>query len=168
MKKVLFFAVSVFLVSMLTFYFNYEKDMKAGIKMSEFSYMDEVNIMQRKAGVRKWTLKSDRATFINDNDVRLHKVTIDFPERGLVLTSDSGLYNMATKNISVEGNIKAAAKDYDIIANKLQWDAERQEITSDKRVNIVGKRFNVVGDKLEAAGDKARLINNIKAIFYGK
>ncbi|MBN2653535.1 MAG: LPS export ABC transporter periplasmic protein LptC [Nitrospirae bacterium] len=164
----MFFAVSVFLLGIFAFYFNQDRDMKAGIKMSELSFMDEVSITQRKAGVHKWTLNSDRATFISDNDVRLHGVKIDFPERGLVLTSDTGMYQMATKNLSVEGNIKAAAKDYDIVAKKLIWDSEKQEITSDNKVNIVGKRFNVVGDKLEATADKAKLLNNVKAIFYGK
>lgn len=168
MKKILFLVVSASLVAMFAFYFNYEKDMKAGVKMSEHSYMDDVTIVQRKAGVQKWTLNSKKAVFINENDVNLEKVMIDFPERGLVLNSDAGSYHMATKNFTVQGNIKAYTKDYDIVADKLTWNADKQELTSDSKVNIVGKKFSVIGDRLEAVSDKAKLLNNVKAVFHGK
>ncbi|MCE5313207.1 MAG: LPS export ABC transporter periplasmic protein LptC [Nitrospiraceae bacterium] len=168
MKKIMFVALSAFLIGMFTFYFNYEKDMKAGVKMSEYSYMDDVSIVQRKAGVHKWTLNSKKAVFVNENDVDLEKVTIDFPEKGLVLNSDTGSYHMGTKSFTVQGNIKASTNDYDIVADKLTWNAETQQLTSDTKVNIVGKRFSVIGDRLEAVTDKAKLLNNVKAVFHGK
>ncbi len=143
-----------------------EGEFKPKVNLSENSYMDDVNITQRKDGVVKWIMASKRAIFVNDNDVKLLGLKITFPEKELVLNSDGGLYDIEKRNLKIEGHIKASTKDYDIVTNQLFWDAEKDWLFSDQRVQIIGKKFYVEGDDLNATNDKATLNKNVKAIFY--
>lgn len=142
--------------------------MRARLNLGGSSYMDNVSIVQKRAGVVKWLLNSQKATFLNENDVKLSAVSISFPEKGLTLTSESGEYDIEKRNLKIENNIKAATKDYDIVASSLFWDASKNEILSDEKVQIIGKKFLVEGDNLTATADSATLNRNVKAIFYGK
>jgi hypothetical protein len=143
-----------------------EGDFKPKVNLSDNSYMDGVGIVQRKQGVVKWTLGSKKAIFLNENDVKLVGLTITFPEKGLTLNSDGGMYDIEKRNLKIDGHISAATKDYDIVTPTLFWDASKNELTSDQKVHIIGKRFYVEGDDLNATNDKATLNKNVKAIFY--
>ncbi len=168
MKKILFLVVFICFFVVLGIYSSREGDMRARLNLGGSSYMDNVSIVQKRAGVVKWLLNSQKATFLNENDVKLSAVSISFPEKGLTLTSESGEYDIEKRNLKIENNIKAATKDYDIVASSLFWDASKNEILSDEKVQIIGKKFLVEGDNLTATADSATLNRNVKAIFYGK
>lgn len=168
MKKTVFLAVAVLFFAVLAFFSGREGDLKTKIRLGDNAYMDDVTITHKKDGAVKWTLSSKKAVFVTDTDVALTGVTITFPEKELTLTSDAGSYNMAQRDLKIEKNIKAAGKNYDIVAETLFWDSSRNEILSDDTVRIIGQRFQVEGDHLVATNDKATLNSNVKAIFYGK
>jgi lipopolysaccharide export system protein LptC len=130
--------------------------------------MDGVSITQRKEGVVKWILNAEKAMFLTDNDVKLDKLKIIFPEKELTLTSNGGMYDIEKRNLKIDGNINASTKDYEIVATTLFWDSSKNEILSDEKVKIRGKKFFAEGDTLTATADKATLNKNVKAVFYGK
>jgi LPS export ABC transporter protein LptC len=170
MKKVLFLLSGVGLLAILTLYFFQDSDMKTKLKLGDNSYMEDVGIVQKKGGATSFTLSAQRAVFVTGQDVQLTALRIFFPAKDLTLTSDSGTYNTESKDLKIEGNIKAATKDYDILTRKLRWDATKNELFSDNKVTIVGKsrKFYVEGEDLTATGDTATLHKNVKAVFNGK
>ncbi len=103
--------------------------------------MDEVSITQKKAGLVKWILSSEKAVFLTNNDIKLDKLKIIFPEKELTLTSNGGMYDIENRNLKIDGNINAFTKDYEIVASTLFWDSSKNEILSDEKVQIVGKKF---------------------------
>ncbi len=138
------------------------------VHLDSNSYMDNVSITQKKGGIAKWLLNSNKAVFLTDNDVKLISLQIVFPEKGLTLTSNTGMYDIEKRNLKIDDNIKASTKDYDIVATTLFWDASKNELLSDKQVRIIGKKYYIEGDNLTATTDNAKLNNNVKAIFYAK
>lgn len=168
MKKKLFICAFLFLLTVLIVYLNQEKDAKIKLRLGDNSYMDEVSITQKKAGLVKWILNSEKAVFLTNNDIKLDNLKIIFPEKELTLTSNGGMYDIENRNLKIEGNISAFTKDYEIVASTLFWDSSKNEILSDERVQIIGKRFFAEGDTMTATTDKATLNKNVKAVFYGK
>ncbi|MBZ0156761.1 MAG: LPS export ABC transporter periplasmic protein LptC [Alphaproteobacteria bacterium] len=168
MKKALFLLASLLFVGVLAIYSYKEGDMKAKVRLGESSSMDDIRITQKKEGAVKWVLYSKKAVFVTDNEVKLTSVQIRFPEKELSLTSERGAYDIGKRNLTIEGNIKASTKDYDIIASTLLWDSSRNELLSDREVRIVGKRFFVEGGGMVATSDSAKLHNKVKAVFDEK
>ncbi|MEW6117286.1 MAG: LPS export ABC transporter periplasmic protein LptC [Nitrospirota bacterium] len=168
MKKFGFLVVVVLFFAIVAFYSDREGDIKTRLRVGDSSYMDAVSITQKRDGIIKWILNADKAVFVTENEIKLASLRISFPEKDLTLTSDTGLYDVEKRDLKIEGNIKAATKDYDIVAKTLYWDSSTNEVMSDEQVHIVGKKFSVQGDDLVATNDKAKLKNNVKAIFYAK
>lgn len=168
MKKALFLLVFLFFFAVIAIYSAREGDMKTGLRLGSNSYMDDVVIVQKKEGAVKWILSSRKAVFVTDKDVKLTALKIIFPEKELTLTSDGGMYDIDKRDLKIEDNIKASTKDYDIVASTLFWDSAKNELLSDRKVQIIGKKFHVEGDNLTATTDKAKLNENVKAVFYGK
>ena len=166
MKRILFLFVFICFFAVIALLFDREGDFKPKVNLTDNSYMDGVTIVQKKQGVVKWTLGSKKAIFLNENDVKLVGLNITFPERGLTLNSDGGMYDIAKRDLKIDGHISASTKDYDIVTPSLFWDASKNELTSDQRVHIIGKRFDVEGDDLNATNDRATLNKNVKATFY--
>ncbi len=127
--------------------------------------MDEIRIKHRKDGSVKWSVDAKKAVFTNSNEITLKDLKISFPEKELILTSDSGMYIPTNQSIKIEGNIKALTKNFFINASTLSWDPQKSELSSDKKIQIVGNEFYIEGDELTASADKARLNSNVRAIF---
>lgn len=168
MTKIWFLLTLLFFLTVLAIYINQESDISLKLKPAEGSYMDNISIKQTNNGIVKWLLDARKAVFINDANVQLSELTVTFPEKGLVLTADSGKYDVDRRNLDIRDNIKASTKDYDIVAKQLFWDSSSNELVSDDKVKIIGKRFSVEGDRLTASPGKARLSHNVKAVFDGK
>jgi LPS export ABC transporter protein LptC len=168
MKKVLFLLSGVGLLAILTLFFFQDSDIKGRVHIGENSYMEDVSIIQKKGGVTSFVVNAQKAVFMTANDVKLTTLKLFFPEKELTITSETGLYNTESKDLKIEGNIKAVTKDYDIVTTKLHWDATKNLLLSDDKVTIVGKKFYVEGESLTATTDTATLHKNIKAVFNGK
>ncbi|KAF0182932.1 MAG: hypothetical protein FD164_886 [Nitrospirae bacterium] len=168
MKRVWFASVAVLLFGIIAFYVNHDRDFRAKIVLGDQSYMEDVRIVQRRDGVAKWTLNAKKAVFETENDIRLSDLGITFPEKKLVLNSEGGLYNTETRNLRIDGNVKATTGTYDVIASSLLWDGKTNELISDQKVQIVGKQFVVEGDDFTATTAGAKLQKNVRAVFNGK
>lgn len=168
MRKLSFLLAVLFFLIVLAVYLNQDAGMRVNLSLGESSYMDDIKITQKKEGVVKWIANARRAVFLNDNDVKLADLKIMFPEKGLTLTSDGGMYDIERKNVEISGNISASTADYNIVAQKLLWDSSKNELVSDEKVTIVGKKFQVEGGRLEATSGKAKLSDNVRAVFSGK
>ncbi len=167
MKKVLLlFIVLLFLIVFVIYFQN--KDPGVEIRLAGESYMNDVSIKQREDGETKWILDAKRAVFISDTDIKLDDLRITFPKKDLILTSDGGMYDIESRNLTIDGNIKASTDDYDIVATTLLWNSSKSKLFSDEKVKIIGENFFVEGDNLIATVDKIKLSNNVRAIFYGK
>jgi len=169
MRKMLFLLALIGLLT-VTYYYFQDGDFRPKYQLSDNSYMEKVNIIQKKAGQTRIVVNAEKAIFETDTDVKLVTMTLYFPEKELTLIADAGYYNTKTKDVVVEGDIKANTKGYDIVTNKFRWDAAKSELISNDKVVIAGKggKFYMEGDTLTAHGDKATLRKNVKAIFKGK
>lgn len=152
-------------ITILVIYSIQHKETKITLVYSESPYIDDIRIKHRKEGMIKWMVDAKKAVFANTNEVVLEDLKITFPEKELVLTSDGGVYNPSNQNIKIEGNIKALTKNYVINASTLSWDSQKSELSSDKKIQIVGNEFYIEGDELSASADKAKLNSNVRAIF---
>ncbi len=167
MKKVLFLLSGVGLLAILMLFFSQDSDLKSRLRLGDSSYMETVSIIQKMEGATNFTLSAQKAVFMTAQDVKLTALTISFPAKDLILTSESGTYNTESKDLKIEGNIKAVTKDYDILTNTLHWDAAKNELFSNDKVTIVNKQYYVEGEQLTASGDTATLHKNVKAVFNG-
>lgn len=170
MKKVLFLLAGASLLAILMLYFFQDSDMKSRVRLGDNSYMEDVSIIQKKGGGTSFVVNARKAVFVTASDVELTALNIIIPEKQLTLTSDSGHYNTDSRDVKIEGNIKAVTDDYDIVTKTLRWDAAKNELFSDDKVTIVGKKksFYVEGDQLTATSGTATLHKNVKAVFNGK
>jgi len=168
MKRLVYLFAVVFLFSALTAYLIQDNDTNTKLLLDDNSYMDDVSIIQKKKGSAQWMVNAKKAVFLNNTDVMLSDLKIIFPEKGLTLTSDKGLYDIESRDLEIEDNVNAFTKDYEIAAAKLRWDSSRNEIISDERIQIKGKKFFMEGDSFKSSADKAMLNKNVKAVFYGK
>ena len=168
MKKLLFLLSVVGLLAILTLFFFQDSDIKGRVRIGENSHMEDVSIIQKKGGLTRFIVDAQKAVFMTASDVQLTTLKIFFPEKELTLTSETGLYNTESKDLKIEGNIKAVTKDYDILTQKLHWDPMKNLLLSDDKVMIVGKKFYVEGESLTATTDTATLHKNVKAVFNGK
>lgn len=168
MKKGLIIGAVFILVMSFVLFTDNEKEYDVKIRLGDSSFMDNVSITHRRDGIVKLYVNAEKAVFSSDDEVQLNGLKMIFPEKGLTLFSSGGLYNLKTKDLKIDGDIKAYTKDFEIFADNLLWDSSKNEIASNKRIRIVGKNFSAEGNSLEAIADKATLRENVKAIFYGK
>src|SRR5208283_4866137 len=103
MKRILFLFVFICFFVVIALLFDREGDFKPKVNLTENSYMDDVSIVQRKQGVIKWSLGSKKAIFLDENDVKLVGLNITFPEKGLTLKSDGGMYNIGKRDLKIDG-----------------------------------------------------------------
>lgn len=168
MKKLLVLLSGVGLLVILTLFFFQDSDLKSRLKLGDNSYMEDVSFIQKKGGVTNLILSAKKAVFVTADNVKLTSLSISMPERDLVLTSEGGTYNTESKDLNIEGNIKAVTRGYDIVTTKLLWDPSKNTLSSDDKVTIVGKSFYVEGEALTATGDIATLHRKVKAVFSGR
>lgn len=165
MRRLLFLISAVLFVTVLGIYMGMEKDTAPVVRFSGTSYLEGVRIAHMTGGALKWDLHADKAVFLNKEDVKLEGIKIRFPEKQLTLSSDEGLYKVESRDLTIQGNIKASTGDYDIVAEQLSWDSSRNELVSDKKVTIKAQTFVVEGDTLKANAEGAELKNNVRAVF---
>lgn len=148
--------------------FNTEKKNMEEIRLKPDSYMDGLRIVNKKGGRELWTLNARKAAF-SDNETlaRMDAVTVDFKKEGMVLSADSGIYNMNDKNLRLKNNITAVTDDFVIKTGSLDWKSASGELITNERVRIKGKRSSIEGNGLSATERQTiRLMNNVTAIFY--
>ncbi len=112
-------------------------------------------LIESEAGVRQWVLQSEKMLkFSGEKNVHLVTLHMDFFKDGehfSVLTSDSGLANLNTKDINAWGNVVVVTDDgRQLETEELYFNNETQLIHND-----VFNRFTRDGDVLTGIGLEA-------------
>ena len=115
----------------------------------------EYRLIESEAGIRQWVLQSEKMLkFTGEKDVHLVILQMDFFKGGehfSVLTADSGLANLTTKDIHTWGNVVVVTDDERRLeTEELYFNNETQLIHND-----VFNRFTRDGDVLTGIGLEA-------------
>jgi len=125
-----------------------------GERVPEQQFFD-YRLIESKAGVKQWVLQSDKMNkYAGVQDVQLITLHMDFFKNGehfSVLTADSGLANLTTKDIHTWGNVIVITDDgRKLETEELFFNNETQLIHND-----VFDRFTRDGDVLTGIGLEA-------------
>lgn len=167
MKKKLLFAGSIFFL-LVVFFFSTKRAAEKDILLAQNSFIDGLEIINKKDGNKVWTLSAERADIMESEDkALLSNISMTIEDKGMTIQAPDGVYDLAQKDLSLNGQIIAITKDYTITADSVEWNQSREEIIAKGNVKIEGKKFNVEGSGLEAdSGQKMRILKNVKATFY--
>jgi len=115
----------------------------------------DYRLIESQAGVRQWALRSEKMLkYLDEKDVHLVTLHMDFFKQGThfsVLTADSGLANLTSKDIHTWGNVVVVTDDGRRLETEdLYFNNETQLIHND-----VFNRFTRDGDVLTGMGLEA-------------
>jgi LPS export ABC transporter protein LptC len=119
--------------------------------------LSEFSLVRMIEGRTKWTLKSDSATFLESNIVRIGKAElVIFGEKEgekTTVYADQGEVNQRTYDIKMKGNVKAVYSDgSNLTTDELYWQdrANRMYTLPGVKVTINYEDSVIVGEELEA------------------
>lgn len=167
MKRKLLFAGSIFFLLTVLF-FSTEKEAEKDILLAKNSFIDGLKVINKKDGNKVWTLSAERADIIESEDkAMLTNVSMTIEDKGMTIQAPDGVYDLAQRDLLLNGQITAITKDYTITADSVKWSQSREEIITKGNVRIEGKKFKVEGSGLEADSEqKMRILKDVKATFY--
>lgn len=168
MKKVLLFLASFLLFSLFFFLVKGEKANKMDVRLKGESFFEGLRIIQKKDGVQDWVLIAKRADISKDGDkAHLSDIEMEVKSRGITIFAEKGLYNMNTKEISIEGPITAKNKDYSITTGEVEIDSNAGLLKTGSDVHIEGRKFTLKGKGMEIQNNdqKVRILKDVKATF---
>lgn len=130
--------------------------------------MEQVRVLNREAGRHRWTLLAQQVLIASDGKLsRLNDVSIDLPEHGMKVSSDAGVYDLDSRDLTLEGNIVAWTEDYTISTKSIHIETASGNISSPDKVVLEGEMFRIEGEGFDAASDRViTLKNNVKATFF--
>jgi len=166
-KRIVFFAL-ILLSSALFLYLRSEKAARLDVQFKGDSFFEGLKIVNNKNGTTAWVLTAKRADLSKDGrEALLNDVEMNMASRGITVYAERGLYNMDTKQISVEGVIKARNKNYEVTTSQATINSDKGWIETSGDVRIEGKKFNVEGTGMKADNNEqtVRILNNVKATF---
>lgn len=166
-KKLLFVFPLFFLFAVLIFLLGDNREIEKDFLLKGNSFIEGLRIVHKKDGNSIWTVNAKRADIIESEDkAKLTGISMTVEEKGMTIHAGEGLYDMSTRNLSLQGRITADANGYTIIANSAELDNSTGEIKTKGDVKIESKKFNVEGAGMEATSDqKVRILRNVKATF---
>jgi LPS export ABC transporter protein LptC len=132
------------------------------------SFMEDVTVVNKGAGKHRWTLNAEEVQIPSSGkSSRMNFVTIDLPEHGMQVESDSGLYDLGNRNLTLTGNIEAKTDDYLIRTDSMHLDPRTGELSTPDLVVLEGRNFSIQGEGFKANSDKkVTFKNNVKAMFF--
>ncbi len=147
--------------------FMFDKDGDSSPDVLGGSFMEDVIVVNRDSGKHRWTLNAEKVQIPPDGkSSRLNFVTIDLPEHGMKVESDSGLYDLGNRNLTLTGNIKARTDDYLIRTDSIHLESSTGELSTPDLVVLEGRNFTIQGEGFKANSDKkVTFKNNVKAMF---
>ena len=168
MKKKLLFVFSVISLFLIVLFFGNNRETEKDLLFKGNSFIDGLRIVHKKDGKNVWTLNAKRADFAESEDkARLRNVAITVENKEMTIHAENGLYDLESRNLTLNGEITAVAKDYTIIADSMEWDQSREEMKTKGNVKVESKKFNVEGSGMEVNSEqKVRILKDVKATFY--
>jgi LPS export ABC transporter protein LptC len=166
-KKLLFL---VLIVAALTFFvlIRSEKGGKLDVQVKGDSFFEGLKIVNKKNGVTDWVLWAKRADMTMDGkQALLSGVEVKLESQGMTVLADKGLYDMETRQISVDGVLRASNNDYVFTTSQARIDGNKGKFDTAGDVKIEGKKFELEGKGMQADNNqhKVRILKNVKATF---
>ncbi len=166
-KKIIFLAI--ILVSTAFFlYVRSDKSLRMDAQLLGNSFIEGLKIVNKKDGATAWILTASRANLSSDGrEAVLSSIEVDIPSRKVRIQADEGSYAMDSKQVTVEGEVRAYHKDYVITASNAVIDCATGKLDTTGNVMIESKKFNLEGEGMQADtnAQKVRILKNVKATF---
>ncbi len=166
-KKLLFL---VLIVAALTFFvlIRSEKGSKLDVQVKGNSFFEGLKIINKKNGVTDWVLWAKRADMTKDGkEALLSGVEMKLESRGMTVTADKGVYDMETRQVSVEGVLRASNNNYVLTTSQARIDGSKGNFATAGDVIIEGRKFELKGRGMQAENNqqKVRILKDVKATF---
>jgi len=167
-NKVLLIAALLLISLALLFFMGNKRELDKTMLLKGNSFIEGLKIIHKKNGTSMWTLKASRADIAEGSErVKLKDIVLLVENRDMTIYSPEGFYNLESKDLTLNGKIKAVSKGYTIITESVEWNQSKGEVKTNENVRIESKKFNVEGSGLEADSEqKVRILKNVKATFY--
>jgi LPS export ABC transporter protein LptC len=132
------------------------------------SFMEDIRVVNRGTGRDRWTLDAQKVEIPPDGKAsRLSRVTITLPDHKMDVKSETGVYDLGSRDLTLSGNIEARTEDYVLMTDSIHLKSKTGELTSTDRVVIEGSSFRIEGDGFHTnGGKKVTLKSNVKATFF--
>jgi LPS export ABC transporter protein LptC len=167
-KKKLVFLFLIIISSAILFYLRSEKVARLNVQLAGDSFFEGLKIINKKDGITEWVLTAKRADLSKDGkEALLSGIEMKLEKQGMMVQAEKGLYNMETKNVTVDGVITARNENYIITTSQALIDSGGGILKTEGEVTVKGKKFNLEGKGLQADNNeqKVRILNNVKATF---
>jgi LPS export ABC transporter protein LptC len=161
------YAVIFFLLLLSYMVFDRDQDYRRAPVIKTTSYIEGLRIVDRKDGRDSWVITAKKADFTKDGTVAaMNTITMESAKDGMRLEADGGTYNLSTRELHLDDNIRIRIKDSVISAAHLSWNPASGLLTSADRVLMAGDRFRIEGEGITATQDqKVKVMKNVRATF---
>ena len=168
MGKKFFFVSLIFAALTFLVLLRSEKGGKLDVQVKGDSFFEGLKIVNKKNGVTDWVLQAKRADMTRDGkQALLSGVEIKLEKQGMTVSADRGLYDMETRQISVEGVLHASNSNYMLTTSQALIDGNKGNFDTAGDVTIKGKKFELEGKGMQADNNqhKVRILKDVKATF---
>jgi len=168
MRKKLLFLVLIVAALTLFVLIRSEKGDKLDVQVKGDSFFEGLKIVNKKNGVTDWILWAKRADMTKDGkEALLSGVEMKLESRGMTVSADKGVYNMETRQLTVEGVLHASNDSYVITTSGARIDGSKGNFDTAGDVRIKGKKFELEGKGMQAENNqhKVRILKDVKATF---
>jgi LPS export ABC transporter protein LptC len=165
MKKALTFALLLAaLAASLFFMFFMEGEEGKSPELAAVSYLEDVRITNKKTGQLQWEILTKRVDLTSEGGIATMKgVAITLPREGMDVQAATGIYNMETSHLRLDGDVLARGENFTFRTGHVEIDSKKGEMTTDDDVLVEGKNFKVSGRGMRAAGQKIWLESDVNA-----
>lgn len=161
------YAVIFFLLLLSYMVFDRDQDYRRTPVIKTNSYIEGLRIVDRKDGRDSWVITAKKADFTSDGTVAtMDTITMETAKDGMRLEADGGTYNLSTKDLHLDDNIRIRIRGSVISAGHLSWNPASGLLTSADRVSMAGDSFRIEGEGITATQDqKVKVLKNVRATF---
>jgi LPS export ABC transporter protein LptC len=132
------------------------------------SFMEDVRVANRGLGKVRWVLNAKRVVIEpGGKSSQLQNVSINIPEQKMDVTSDTGLFDLERRNLTLAGNVEATTRGYVLRTESVLLNSDTNAVSSEDRVVLEGNKFKIEGDGFHTNGEKKVTIDdNVRATFF--
>lgn len=168
MSKKLIFVILVFAVSVFIYGTRLEKEAKPQIQLMGDSFFEGLKIVNRKNGATDWILWAKRADMDSAGKrALLSGIEMKLQSQDMTILADQGVYDIETRQVSVEGVLHASSNNFALTTDKVRIDGSGGYFDTDGDVQIKGRKFKLEGKGMQADNKdhKVRILKDVKATF---
>ncbi len=159
-------AAVVFAVLVLAVAFSTDQADTGGpsIEANVEAVMEGVSVVASRDGKVLWKLRTDHAVMPSGGSMaRLGTVDMEVPAEGLVIKANSGVYDMASRDLRLAGGVVADTGQLVLHSESAIFNASTGEVVSNDDVLVEGSGFTVKGRGFWARGKEVRIIEKVEA-----